>query len=41
VIFGLIYLRWKRVGPLVVAHSALDITAFLSYALLAPRVSWL
>ena len=29
VIFGLIYLRWKRVGPLVVAHSLLDITAFV------------
>jgi membrane protease YdiL (CAAX protease family) len=41
VIFGLIYLRWKRVGPLVVAHSLLDITAFVGYALLAPHVSWL
>jgi membrane protease YdiL (CAAX protease family) len=41
VIFGLIYLRWKRVGPLVVAHTLLDITAFVGYALLAPRVNWL
>jgi membrane protease YdiL (CAAX protease family) len=41
VIFGLIYLRWKRVGPLVVAHSLLDITAFVGYALVAPHVSWL
>jgi membrane protease YdiL (CAAX protease family) len=41
VIFGLVYLRWKRVGPLVVAHTLLDITAFVGYALLAPRVSWL
>jgi membrane protease YdiL (CAAX protease family) len=40
-IFGLIYLRWKRVGPLVVAHATLDIAAFLGYALLAPRLSWL
>ncbi|HJQ86725.1 MAG TPA: CPBP family intramembrane glutamic endopeptidase [Propionibacteriaceae bacterium] len=41
VIFGLIYLRWKRVGPLVVAHTVLDIAAFVGYALVAPRVNWL
>jgi len=41
VIFGLIYLRWKRVGPLVVAHTVLDIAAFVGYALIAPRVNWL
>jgi membrane protease YdiL (CAAX protease family) len=41
VVFGLVYLRWKRVGPLVVAHAALDIAAFVGYALLAPRLSWL
>jgi membrane protease YdiL (CAAX protease family) len=40
-IFGLIYLRWRRVGPLVVAHTLLDVAAFVGYALLAPRVSWL
>ena len=41
VIFGLIYLRWKRVGPLVVAHTLLDIAAFVGYALVAPYVNWL
>ena len=41
VVFSLIYLRWKRVGPLVVAHSLLDITAFVGYALVAPHVDWL
>jgi membrane protease YdiL (CAAX protease family) len=41
VIFGLIYLRWKRVGPLVVAHTVLDIAAFVGYALIAPLVNWL
>ena len=40
-IFGLIYLRWKRVGPLVVAHTLLDVGAFVGYALVAPHVSWL
>jgi membrane protease YdiL (CAAX protease family) len=41
VIFGLIYLRWKRVGPLIIAHTLLDITAFVGYALVAPHVDWL
>jgi membrane protease YdiL (CAAX protease family) len=41
VVFGLVYLRWKRVGPLVVAHALLDIGAFVGYAVLAPRVDWL
>ena len=36
VIFGLCYLRWRRVGPLVVAHTLLDVAAFVGYALLAP-----
>ena len=41
VVFGLIYLRWKRVTPLVVAHTLLDIAAFVGYALVAAHVSWL
>lgn len=41
VIFGMIYLRWKRVGPLVVAHLVLDVAAFVGYALLAPHLSFL
>jgi membrane protease YdiL (CAAX protease family) len=41
VIFGLVYLRWKRVAPLVVAHALLDVVAFVGYALVAPRVGWL
>jgi membrane protease YdiL (CAAX protease family) len=41
VIFGLIYLKWKRVMPLVVAHTLLDVAAFVGYALLAPYVGWL
>jgi len=40
-IFGLVYLRWRRVGPLVVAHALLDIAAFVGYATVAPHVSWL
>ncbi|MCS0600654.1 CPBP family intramembrane metalloprotease [Streptomyces sp. LP11] len=41
VVFVLLYRRWGRVGPLVVAHSLLDIGAFVGYALLAGRVDWL
>lgn len=35
-VFGLAYLRWRRVMPLVVAHAILDLVSFLGYALLAP-----
>ncbi|WP_351237089.1 type II CAAX endopeptidase family protein [Streptomyces sp. NPDC002133] len=40
-VFVLLYRRWGRVGPLVVAHALLDIVAFVGYALLAGKVSWL
>ena len=41
VIFGLIYARWKRVGALVVAHTLIDVAAFVGYAVVAPYVDWL
>jgi membrane protease YdiL (CAAX protease family) len=41
VVFVLLYRRWGRVGPLVAAHTLLDIGAFVGYALLAGRVDWL
>lgn len=41
VIFVLVFLRWRRVTPLVVAHTLLDVAAFVGYALVAPHVSWL
>ncbi|MDO4646007.1 MAG: CPBP family intramembrane metalloprotease [Propionibacteriaceae bacterium] len=40
-LFGWLYLRTKRVMPLVVVHSLLDIAAFVGYALLKPHLSWL
>ena len=40
-VFGLVYLRVKRVGPLVVAHFLLDFVAFVGYALAAPYLPWL
>jgi hypothetical protein len=41
VLFGWLYVRWGRVTPLVVAHTVLDVVAFVGYAVLAGRVSWL
>jgi membrane protease YdiL (CAAX protease family) len=41
VLFGWLYTRWGRVTPLVVAHTVLDVVAFVGYALLAGHVSWL
>ena len=40
-LFGYLYLRWGRVTPLVVAHTVLDVGAFVGYAALAGHVSWL
>ena len=39
-VFGWVYLRWRRVGPLVVAHIILDLVAFVGYALVAPLTDW-
>lgn len=40
-LFGWLYRRWGRVTPLVVAHTLLDVGAFVGYAVLAGRVGWL
>jgi membrane protease YdiL (CAAX protease family) len=41
VIFGLLYRRWARVTPLVIAHTLIDAVTFVGYAALAHKVSWL
>lgn len=40
-LFGWLFRRWGRVMPFVVAHTLLDVGAFVGYALLAGRVDWL
>ncbi|MET7466105.1 type II CAAX endopeptidase family protein [Nonomuraea sp. NPDC005501] len=40
-VFGRLYQRWGRAMPLVVAHTLIDTVAFVGYALLHGRVSWL
>jgi membrane protease YdiL (CAAX protease family) len=41
VVFGWLYTRTRRVMPLVVAHTILDVVAFVGYTLVEPHVSWL
>lgn len=40
-IFGRYYQRTGSIGALFVAHAAIDIVAFVGYAVLAGRVDWL
>jgi membrane protease YdiL (CAAX protease family) len=41
VIFGFLYRRWGRVTPLIIAHTLIDAVAFVGYAALHGKVSWL
>jgi uncharacterized protein len=40
-LFGWWFTRTKRVLPLVIAHSVIDVVSFVGYAALHGRVSWL
>ena len=40
-LFGFVYTRTRRVGPLVVAHTLLDVVAFVGYALLKDHLRFL
>lgn len=37
-VFGWLYLRYKRVMPLVIAHALLDTAGFVGYSLLGPAI---
>ena len=41
VIFATLFKRWRRVTPLIIAHTLMDTVAFVGYALLHGHVSWL
>ena len=41
IIFGTLFLRWRRATPMIIAHTLIDAVAFIGYALLAGHVSWL
>lgn len=40
-VFGRIWQRSNRLWPLIVAHTLLDVVAFVGYALLRERLEWL
>jgi membrane protease YdiL (CAAX protease family) len=40
-VFGVLYRRWGRLAPFIVAHALIDTGAFVGYALLNGHVSWL
>ena len=41
VIFGVLYRKWGRVMPMIIAHTLIDAVAFVGYAALHGHVSWL
>ena len=41
VVFALVWRRTRRVAPLVIAHTLIDVVAFIGYAALKGRVGWL
>lgn len=41
VVFGLLFFYSRRVVPLIIAHTLLDVVAFVGYTLLKDHVSWL
>lgn len=41
IVFGRIWQRSNRLWPLVIAHTLLDVVAFVGYALLRDHVAWL
>ena len=40
-LFARLYQRWGRTAPMIIAHTLIDSVAFVGYALLAHKVSWL
>jgi membrane protease YdiL (CAAX protease family) len=41
VIFSILFLRWRRANPMIIAHTLINAVAFIGYTLLAGHVSWL
>ncbi|HEU5417771.1 MAG TPA: CPBP family intramembrane glutamic endopeptidase [Streptosporangiaceae bacterium] len=40
-VFGVLYKRWGRCTPMIIAHTLIDAVAFVGYAALHGKVSWL
>jgi uncharacterized protein len=41
VIFGTLFLRWRRTNPMIIAHTLINAVAFIGYTFLVSHVSWL
>ena len=41
IIFSVLFLRWRRSNPMIIAHFLINAVAFIGYTLLAGHVSWL
>jgi membrane protease YdiL (CAAX protease family) len=41
IVFGLVFLKTRRVWVLVAAHALIDAVVFVAYPLVAPYVSWI
>jgi membrane protease YdiL (CAAX protease family) len=41
IVFGVLYKRWGRCTPMIVAHTLIDAVTFVGYAYLHGKVSWL
>ena len=41
VIFSVLFLRWRRTNPMIIAHTLINSVAFIGYTLLVGHVSWL
>lgn len=41
VIFGTLFVRWRRTNPMIIAHTLINAVAFIGYTLLVGHVSWL
>jgi hypothetical protein len=41
VIFGALFIRWRRTNPMIIAHALINAVAFIGYTLPAGHVSWL
>ncbi len=40
-VFAAVWQRTNRLCPLIIAHTVIDVAAFVGYALLRPHLSWL
>jgi uncharacterized protein len=40
VVFALVFLKWKRIAPLVIAHAILDVVAFVGYVIAVRYLHW-